>query len=71
MNKELAESFLQSDGLLEQLGEVINEAINNDDEALYKKARNLVDLYLEHPDVVDEVMMSLTGWTMESLMEEV
>lgn len=71
INKELINEILQSEGLLYQLAETINEEILNDDEPLDKKARNLLITYSEHPEVVDEVMMSLCGWTMESLMEKV
>lgn len=71
INKELINEILQSEGLLYQLAETINEEILNDDEPLDKKARNLLITYSEHPEVVDEVMVSLCGWTMESLMEKV
>lgn len=71
INKELINEILQSEGLLYQLAETINEEILNDDEPLDKKARDLLITYSEHPEVVDEVMMSLCGWTMESLMEKV
>lgn len=70
MNKELTEEFLNSRGLLTQLGEVIHDEILNDDEPFDKVSRNLLVAYLQHPDVVDGVMMSLCGWTMESLMKK-
>lgn len=70
MNKELAEDFLNSRGLLTQLGETIHDEIINDDEPFDKVSRNLLVAYLQHPDVVDEVMTSLCGWTMESLMKK-
>lgn len=69
-NKELIDDFLQSEGLLYQLAETIHKEIQNDDEPLDKKARNLLIAYSEHPEVVDEVMMSLCGWTMESLLKK-
>ncbi len=70
-DKELIDDFLQSEGLLYQLAETIQEEIRNDDEPFDKVARNLLITYSEHPEVVDEVMMSLCGWTMESLMKMV
>lgn len=70
INKELINEILQSEGLLYQLTETINEEIQNDDEPLDKKARNLLIAYIEHPEAVDEVMMSLCGWTMESLLKK-
>lgn len=71
MKKELAEEFINNRGLLTQLGELIHDEIINDDEPFDKIAHNLLDTYLEHPDVVDEVMVSICGWTMESLMNKV
>ena len=67
-NKEQIEEFLQNEGLLFQLTELIHEEINMDDEPYNKVARNLLDAYVQNPEAVDEVMMSLCGWTMESLM---
>lgn len=70
-NKELIEEFLQNEGLLFQLAESIHDEIQNDDEPLEKVARNLLITYSEHPEIVDEIMMSLSGWTMESLMKKI
>lgn len=71
VDKEKITDFLQSEGLLYQLAETIHEEIRNDDEPLEKVAHKLLLTYWEHPEVVDEVMMSLCGWTMESLMNKV
>lgn len=71
IDKELLDDFLQSEGLLYQLAETIHEEIRNDDEPLDKVAHNLLIAYSLHPEVVDEVLMSLCGWTMESLMKKV
>lgn len=70
-NKKLINEFLQSEGLLYQLAETIHEEIQNDEEPFDKVSRNLLITYSEHPEIVDEVMMSLCGWTMESLMKKV
>ncbi len=71
IDKDIINDFMQSEGLLYQLAETIHKEIQNDDEPLDKKARNLLIAYSEHPEVVDEVMMSLCGWTMDSLMKKV
>lgn len=71
VDKELINDFLQSEGLLYQLAETIQEEMRNDDEPLDKMARNLLITYSEHPEIVNEVMMSICGWTMESLMKKV
>ncbi|MDO5447731.1 MAG: hypothetical protein Q4F34_08140 [Prevotellaceae bacterium] len=71
LNNELINDFLQSDSLLYQLADTIQKEIINDDEPLDKVARNILLTYIEHPDVVDNIMMSLCGWTMESLMKKV
>lgn len=70
MNTNLAEEFLQNRELLTQLGELIHDEIINDDEPFDKISRNILDVYLQHPDVVDEVMISICGWSMESLMNK-
>lgn len=69
-NKEQIEEFLQNQGLLSQLTELIHEEINIDDEPFDKVARNLLIAYSQNPEVVDEVMMSLCGWKMENLMNK-
>ena len=66
----MVEEFLQNRGLLTQLGELIHNEIINDDEPSDKISRNLLDVYLQHPDVVDDVMISICGWSMESLMNK-
>lgn len=71
VDKELINDFPQSEGLLFQLAETIHQEMQNDEEPHYKVARNLLITYNEYPDVVDEIMMSLCGWTMESLMKKV
>ena len=71
IDKGLITEFMQSEGLRYQLAETILEEIRNDDEPLDKVARNLLNIYSKYPDVVDEVMMSLCGWTMESLMKKI
>lgn len=70
MNKELAEEIINNRCLLTQLGELIHDEIINDDEPFDKVSYNLLGVYLEHPDIVDEVMVSICGWSMESLMNK-
>lgn len=70
-NEELINEFLNNEGLFFQLTETIHEEMQSDDEPFDRVARNLLIAYSEHPGVVDDVMMSLCGWTMESLMNKV
>lgn len=69
--KGLAEAFMLSTELLEKLGELIRNEIASDDEADYKMAHRLLVAYCENPEIVDEIMMSLSGWTMETLMNKI
>lgn len=69
--KGLAETFMLSTEMLEKLGALIRNEIASDDEADYKMARRLLVAYCENPEIVDEIMMSISGWTMETLMNKV
>ena len=68
--KGLAETFMRSPELLEKLGALIRNEIASDDEADNKMAYRLLAAYFDNPEIVDDVMMSLSGWTMESLMNK-
>lgn len=70
-NEELINEFLNNEGLLYQLTETIHEEMQSDEEPFDKVARHLLIAYSGHPEVVDDVMISLCGWTMESLMGKV
>lgn len=68
--KSLAETFMCSQDLLERLGAMIRNEIACDDEADDKMAHHLLAAYCENPEITNEIMMSLCGWTMETLMQK-
>jgi hypothetical protein len=65
--KEKIEEILESEFLLEELMLKIIQEINDDDEPLDKKCRQLLLAYIDNPDI-DNVLMSLCGWNLKSLM---
>ena len=68
--KEKIEEILESEFLLEELMQKIIQEINDDDEPLDKKCRQLLLAYLDNPDI-DNVLMSLCGWNLKSLIDMV
>lgn len=65
--KEQIERFLESEFLLEELMLKLIQEINNDDEPLDKRSRQLLLAYIDNPDI-DNVLMSLCGWNLKSLI---
>lgn len=65
--KEIIEEILESEFLLEELMLKIIQEINEDDEPLDKKCRQLLLAYMDNPDI-DNVLMSLCGWNLNSLI---
>ena len=49
--------------------EVLIEEINNDDEAYYKKGRQLLDLCLTD-EKADDFFIAICGWSVDSLLEK-
>ena len=47
----------------------LNEQIATDDEPFDKKFRRLKEAYEQHPDIVDDLLMTLCGWRMETLAD--
>lgn len=65
--KEQIEKILENDFLLEELMLRLIQEINEDDEPLDKKCRQLLLAYMDNPDI-DNVLMSLCGWNLKSLI---
>jgi len=65
--KEQIEEILESEFLLEELMLKIIQEINEDDEPLDKRCRQLLLSYMEKPEM-DNVLMSLCGWNLKSLI---
>ncbi len=68
VDKASVMSLLDNDAILEQLMCNIENCIENDDEPFAKKARNLLLSYLENPVLTDNILMSLTGYNLSSLL---
>lgn len=45
----------------------LGDEMASDDEPSRKKFRRLMDAYEKDPQFVDDIMMTLCGWTIESL----
>ena len=60
---------MENEALLERFMEVLIEEINNDDEAYYKKSRQLLDLCLTDENA-DDFFIAICGWSLASLLEK-
>ena len=65
--KEKIERIIESEFLLEELMLKLIQEINEDDEPLDKRCRQLLLTYIDNPDI-DNVLISLCGWNMKSLI---
>ena len=70
MNTNNILTILESEDLLERFVEVLIEEINNDDEALYKKGRELLSFCLSN-DQADDFFIAICGWSVDSLLSRV
>lgn len=68
---DLVEKFSKNVDLQIMLIDAIYSEMNSDEEAFEKKAVHLLRAYAENPEIVDNILMSLCGWTMEGLMKKV
>ena len=67
MANEILEKIANDEDLANEFFVKYYEEIMSDDEPCYKKFRRLYQTYKEHQQVVDDILMTLCGWTMESL----
>jgi hypothetical protein len=70
MNTNNILAILESEDLLERFVEVLIEEINNDEEALYKKGRELLNFCLSN-DHADDFFIAICGWSVDSLLSRV
>lgn len=70
MNKNNIQTVLESEDLLERFVEVLIDEINNDDEALYKKGRELLNVCLSN-DQADDFFIAICGWSVDSLLNRI
>ena len=58
---------MKSESLLERFTEILVDEINNDDEAYYKKGRQLLNLCLTDENA-DDFFIAICGWSVDSLL---
>ena len=69
MDKKAIEEIMENESLLERFVEILADEINNDDEAYYKKGRQLLDLCLTDENA-DDFFIAICGWSMDSLLKK-
>ena len=69
MDKKAIEEIMANDALLERFMEILVDEINNDEEAYYKKGRQLLDLCLSDENA-DDFFIAICGWSVDSLLEK-
>ena len=69
MNNDKILAILDDDALLEQFAETLLFEIENDDEALDKKARQLLNFCLNNENA-DDFFIAICGWSVDSLINK-
>lgn len=69
MDNKIVEEIIANDALLERFMEILVDEINNDDEAYYKKGRQLLDLCLTDENA-DDFFIAISGWSVDSLLKK-
>ena len=69
MNRNLIQNVLNDESLLEQFTELLVDEINNDDEAMDKKGRQLLTLCLSDENA-DDFFIAICGWSVDSLLQK-
>ena len=69
MDKKAIKEIMESESQLERFMEVLLDEINNDDEAYYKKGRQLLDLCLKDENA-DDFFIAICGWSVDSLLRK-
>lgn len=70
MANELLERIAQDEDLQEDFLITFSDEFASDDEPARKKFRWLYEAYKKDPETVNDILMTLCGWTMESLAEK-
>lgn len=67
--KEKLEKIANDEALMEEFIIELDEQIASDDEVPRKKFRRLKEAYEKDPAFVDDILMTLCGWRMETLVD--
>lgn len=70
MEAQELEELLNDSAAMANLIETINKEMADDDEPFEKKGRHLLVTYLDSPEIVDDVLITLCGWSMETLLKK-
>lgn len=70
MANEKLERIAQDEDLQEDFFITFSDEFASDDEPARKKYKRLYDAYKKDPAFVNDILMTLCGWTMESLAEK-
>jgi len=69
MDKNL-ERIAQDEDLMEDFFITFSDEFASDDEPARKKFCRLYDAYKEHSEIVNDILMTLCGWKMETLAKK-
>lgn len=69
MDKDKIHKVLEDNVLLEDFSQLLIDEINNDDEILEKKGRQLLNLCLNDENA-DEFFIAICGWSVDSLLNK-
>ena len=67
MESENLKRIAKSEDLMDEFFIKFEEEMMSDEESSRKKFRRLYEAWRDNPKDVDDIMMTLCGWTMESL----
>lgn len=67
MENENLKRIAQDEDLMDEFFIKFADEVASDDEPSDKKFRRLYQAWRDCPEIVDDVLMTLCGWTMESL----
>lgn len=70
MNTNKILAILENEECLEEFAEILIDEINNDDEALYKKGRALLNLCLNN-ETADDFFIAISGWSVDSILKKI
>ena len=69
MDKDRIHKVLEDNILLEDFSQLLIDEINNDDEILEKKGRQLLNFCLNDENA-DEFFIAICGWSVDSLLNK-
>lgn len=62
-------TVINSEELRETFFKVLFQEIQSDEEPYYKKSYRLLNLFEMEPEITDEFLITVCGWSMETLLK--